>query len=97
VEFDKETQQTLLDGQRIEDFVKSPAWGLIKMKLTNKIMDLQSIMNVDPTNPEQAILDLKARMMCVSTLLEWLREVEGAAEQHSTNQTIINEEYLIQI
>jgi hypothetical protein len=81
---DKETLQVQAEGQMIADYMKSDGYRWLKDRLMEKIMDLQSIMNVDGT-PENVIVDLKARRMAVETLVSLIKQLEGRAEQHTNN------------
>jgi hypothetical protein len=92
---DNETIQTQREGQLIADYVKSDGYRWLKDRLMEKIMDLQSIMNVDGS-PENVIVDLKARRMAVDTLVSLIKQIEGRAEQHSNNQVSeVTEEIII--
>lgn len=93
---DKETLAIQREGQMIEDFTKSEGWNWIKGQLISKIMDLQSIRNLDE-NPESILLDVKARNTAVDILEEVIKDVEGIASQHSNNkaQIYVQEEIII--
>lgn len=92
---DSETAQVQAEGQMIADYVKSDGWRWVKDRLMEKIMDLQSIMNVDGT-PENVIVDLKSRRMAVETLVALIKQVESRAEQHSNNTvTQVTEEIIV--
>jgi hypothetical protein len=92
---DKETIQVQAEGQMIADYVKSDGYRWVKDRLMEKIMDLQSIMNVDG-NPETVIVDLKARRMAVETLVSLIKQIEGRAEQHTNNAVAqVTEEFIV--
>lgn len=92
---DNETAQTHAEGELIANYIKSDGYRWLKDRLMEKIMDLQSIMNVDGT-PENVIIDLKARRMAVETLVSLIKHIEARAEQHSNNQVSeVTEEIII--
>jgi len=87
---DKETLAIQREGQMIDDFCKSEGWTWIKDRLSENILDLQSIRNInDKLSPEEVVLDIKARNTAVEILLEVIRKVEGRASQHSNNNQVI--------
>lgn len=88
---DKETTETLSKQQTVSDFVQSDGWSYVRAKLIDKIMDLQSIKNIDSSSPENAVLDLKVKNACVDILIEWLKEIEGEAAQGSYNLETMRE------
>jgi len=95
---DKETLETELEGQMVSEYVESDGWRYVRDRLMEKIMDLQSIMNIDP-DPNNVIIDLKARKMAVDILVKQIREIEGRASQHANNNQppITAEEIILQL
>jgi len=92
---DSETATIQAEGQMIASYVESDGWRWVKDRLMEKIMDLQSIMNVDGT-PENVIVDLKSRRMAVETLVALIKQIESRAEQHSNNTvTQVTEEIIV--
>lgn len=94
---DKETLAVLREGQMLDDYTKSEGWAWIKDRLTEKIMDLQSIRNLEGTDPMMVVQDIKARNTAIEILEEIIKDVEGRAEQHSSNnqKTYVQEEIII--
>jgi hypothetical protein len=95
---DLETLKTEQEGQLVNDYVKSDGWQYVRDRFTEKIMDLQSIMNVDP-DPNNVIVDLKSRKMAVDILMDLIRDIEGRASQHENNSPILttqSEEIIVQ-
>lgn len=80
-----EEKEIVERGKALQDLVKSDGWQEVKTKIMDKIMELQSIMNLDSTDADQMVIDAKARVMSISCLKEWLEEVEGDAEQFENN------------
>lgn len=90
---DAETYLNAQEGEKFQRINESETWAEIKGILTEKIMDLQSIRNLTDTDPEQIIIDLKARNYSIDTLLALIRDIEGRAEQHKANKPLI-EDYI---
>lgn len=94
-----EDDKVFLEGERFENFVKSSDWNWIKDRFTQKIMDLQSIKNLEGSKPEEIMSDIKARNTAIDILLEIISDVEGRAEQHQNNKLpkITSEEIYVHI
>ena len=87
-------QKIITDGEAIRETIKSNGWGLIRRKLTDKIMDLQSVMNIEAKTPEEAVNDIRARKSSIEILVSWLKDVEGDLEQYEDNKNLLlDEEY----
>jgi len=79
---DKETLQVLSDGEKLTQLTKSDGWAIARAKFVDKVLDLQSIMNLPQDNLEAALIDIKARKLAIEILQEFFSEIEGASEQH---------------
>lgn len=85
---DAETQEVFMEGEAISDFVKTKAWKIIKAKISDKMLDLQSVMNVKHTGPTDMAREVIARQLAVDYLYEILKEIEGIAQQHDGNKAL---------
>lgn len=84
---DNETQKIISDGEVTADYVKAKGWKKVKQKFTEKILDLQSIKNLDvDATAENIIHDIKVRNSVVEVLMEIIQEIEGEAEQYEGNR-----------
>lgn len=94
---DKETQQVLSDEKKIEMLCQHEGWALVRQKLINRIMDLQSILNVDGNaTPEQIAIDLRSRANAISILTDFLQDIEGTAQKSKDNtETFKKTSYII--
>lgn len=92
-ESQKEEQKKYLnENKAVYRFVKSRGWVIAKNKLMEKIDDLQSIMNVDGKTPEEVVMDIKVRKLVCNELLDWVRSLEGQAQQFENNETLLPRE-----
>lgn len=83
---DIETAITLSEGEEVGLMVEGRGWGIVKAKLDARILDLQNINNLDFTNEQTVLFDLKARKMAADLLFSWLKDdVYGFAEQQKAN------------
>lgn len=78
---DKETSDILRGNQTVEELLRHDGWKIVESKLIEKIMDLQSILNVTGETAEQMSIDLKSRKVAIQVLTEWLQEIKGMAEE----------------
>lgn len=90
---DKDTMNTLQKGREIKEMLESPGWGHVRELIHTKILDLQSIMNIDG-NADTVITEMLARKTSVTTLMDLLRVIEGAKEQYETNSKIEEEDFI---
>lgn len=85
---DAETQQVFSEGEAISDYVRTKAWRIVKEKFTNRIMDLQSVMNIKHLEPEQMAREVFARQLACDYILDLIKDVEGQAAQHNSNKSL---------
>lgn len=82
MEVDNETKKELSDVEHIRLMTETKGWQLAYAALTNKILDLQNINNVDVTNVDTMVIDLKARKMAAEMLFDWAKSgIYGRIEQ----------------
>lgn len=86
---DNKTQKVQDTGRAVHDLVRGEAWGIVKKKLTDKIVDLQWIGNVQGQTMEERDLDMQAKQLAVDLLYSWLEEIEGISSQHENNQQLV--------
>lgn len=83
---DSETLKIITEGEKLENFVKSDNWVMVRQKLSDKIAELQSILNVPDGTPEEVMIQIAARQVAIHILLDWLKDVESTAEQNAANK-----------
>ncbi len=83
---EKDTKQILTEGEKIQDFVKSDGWQIVRKKLVDKLVLLDSIAAMPKEGSDATIVkQLKIREGVNSIITEWLNDLEGLSEQHSFN------------
>ena len=85
MKLNKETQEVLSDGDQLSLMIKGTGWAIARKRLIDQVMDLQSIRNINEAEPEKMMLDIKARNTAVDILIDWLKDIEGSAEQFKNN------------
>lgn len=89
---DKETKQILTDGEKIEKFVESEGWKLVKQRLIKKLATLNSIDEVPKDlKSEDRLREYDIREGVVSIIIDWVREIEGEKNKSKFNKQIFSE------
>lgn len=84
---DKDTEKVLSDAENLRLMTESEGWKIAYASLSERILDLQNINNVDDSSIENAIHDMKARKAAAAILFEWVKkDVYGKVEQGIVSQ-----------
>lgn len=92
---DSETQKIYAEGEAVADYVHSKAWIQVKQIVADKILDLQSVLNIKRGSPTDMAQEVYARQLAAEYLMDIIREVEGRAEQHQSNKTLMGDTIII--
>lgn len=83
---DKETKEILTEADHVKSMLNSDGWKSVKAKFDVRVLDLQSIKNIDTTKPETINIQLAARIMAVEYMMDWIKQdVIGFVEQQENN------------
>lgn len=82
---DKKEHDINKDAKACHDLVHSEAWGEIEKMFIDRIMDIQSVLNVDATSEAKAIVDIKVRGLLATELKDILLEIKGKSERFEMN------------
>lgn len=88
---DPETSQVMSDGEKIANLVASDGWGLVRQMLMEEIAQVNSITDIVETDPQKIIMEVGVRQQLAKILLDWVRKVEGQAEQFKNNGSVLLE------
>lgn len=78
--------EIIQEGNEVVQYIESQGWQRVKEKFTERIMDLQSIKNLDGVKPEDLLADIRARNTAIDILTDIMSELEGRADQHKNNK-----------
>ena len=78
---DAETSQVINEGEKVQSFVESEDWQKIKKELVARLIDTDSVGNIEAKDPQQVVIEMSAKQMAIDIVLGWVREIEGQAEQ----------------
>lgn len=83
---DRETKEILSEADHVKSMLDSNGWKSVYGKLSEKLLDLQNIHNLDMTQPETLNTQLAARKMAIEIVWAWLKnDVFGFVEQQEAN------------
>jgi len=80
-DLDKESKKEISSLEKRSEISQSEAWREVKRILVDKIIDLQSVMNIDAKNADEIALQVSARRTASEILAETIRDIEGSHEQ----------------
>lgn len=85
---DQNDERKVQDEQSlIQEVVNHEGWAHVRQKLMDKILDLQNAFNIEDTGTSKMLVDLKARKLATQVLFDFLREIEGTAQQAKESRT----------
>jgi hypothetical protein len=87
----KLTSKHLENNKAVYSMVKSRGWKMFKDKVNFDLQDFTSVMNVDVTDPQAMLMDIKLRKNLVSYIKELIESFEGQAKQFEQNEYGVNE------
>lgn len=76
-----ETEKIIEQSDIMKRFVESEGWIAAKMLLMKKIATLDSISSIPTHNPSEMVNEMMYRSGAISLVIEWMKEVEGVAQQ----------------
>lgn len=79
---DKKEDAILRSKKAAHALVHSDAWNDIQQMFIDKIMDIQSIMNVDDSSVDKIVMDMKVRANLAKELKDILDNIIGAANSY---------------
>lgn len=83
---DQDTKKILSDADHVKAMTESDGWKIVKAKLDERIIDLQSMATLDRTKPETLNIQIDGRLLAVDTMFTWLKaDIYGFVEQQELN------------
>lgn len=92
---DAETKKVLGNQKRLLNLVGHEDWPVARQVLADKILDLQNAFNIEDTDPQKMLVDLQARKLASSILFDFLREIEGTAQQAKETELPKGKSYIV--
>jgi hypothetical protein len=91
---DKETQLIVQQGQAIKDLVDSNGWQEVRKRLIQDVAAIRDITSLTETSdPAKLFQEVAARQIAAEILINWIRGVEGDADQFRNNAELLKERY----
>ena len=88
---DEDTQKELSDTEEIRHMVMGRGWALVRQKFIDKIVEYDSIGNVQGKSDRDIAIDMKAREAIGRELYNILQEVEGDANSLEDKQDLVTQ------
>lgn len=80
---EKDKEEQMREGEDLRRLTESKEWGLVSDIFWKHMDDLQSIMNVDPSQDLE--MEIKARRIALEYMKDFWEDVTGARQQHEMN------------
>lgn len=78
---DKETTQLASEQKLLQDLIGHEGWPIVRKNLVNRVLELQDAFSIEDGDPQKMFMDLGARRIASTTLYDFLRDIEGTAQQ----------------
>lgn len=93
---DPETEQIKAIGKALKEMTETDGWGFARARLTDKILSLQNAFDIEESNPEEMVRELKARKIATQILYDWLKtDIEGEVAQLQINLPSTTNSYIV--
>jgi hypothetical protein len=88
-----DTREVLSEGEKLHDLVRSEGWQLAKRKLLTEVADITNVLTLVTKGRavNDMIVELAGRQLAAATVLDWLKGIEGDAEQYKTNSDTLRD------
>lgn len=87
-----ETKKIIEEQKLLTEVTNHQGWVIVRRILTDKILGLQNVFDIDASSPDIMFRDLQARKKASEILFDFLREIEGAkdvVQSQVTRETFI--------
>lgn len=92
---DQETTEQLRKGRAIKEMTQSAGWKYVQEMLTDKLMDYQSVNNIEVETVKDLALEVGIRKGTVKTITTWLVDIGAELEQHNSNSELADDNIII--
>lgn len=88
---DKETKRIVDRGQALKDLVEGAGWKEARQRLISYVAAIRDITSLTSKDEKTLFQEVAGRQIAAEALLNWLKEIEGDAEQFKSNAGLIEE------
>jgi hypothetical protein len=92
---DKETQKILDDNKELFELTAHSGWKVARARIVTKILDLQNAFNLDDKDMQMLLIDLRARKIATTLFNDFLREIEGGAQDNIDERIAKTKSYIV--
>jgi len=93
---DPETKQILSEQEMLRELVGHQGWQVARKIMAEKILDLQDAFKIEDRTATAMLNDLRVRKKAAQILFDFLKEIEGTAQQSQDNKILgSNREHIV--
>ena len=93
MKLEPETQNLQTEAEHVQAMLGSEGWRIVERKLTDRLIDLQSVMNIEGDDPAKIMTDIIARREVVKLTTDWLkRDIYGFVDQQLNAKEQLHQE-----
>jgi len=82
---DTETKEIISNEKLISEIINHQGWKLVRERFIESILDLQNAFNLDDSDAQKFLIDVKARKIATTLLYDFLKQIEGSTEVVNDN------------
>lgn len=101
IKMDAETQKILDKNNQLHDLVNHPSWKAARQILVEKVLELQNVAEfidiIQTGNATKLLKEMKANGRAAEILFNFLREIEGGAEQAVENKAPKRKSFVVDL
>lgn len=94
---DNETKKVLSEQEHLLALIGHSGWPIARVRLTDKIMDLQNAFNIEDKDERSMLIDLHARKIASNILFDWLKDIESSKEVVDENKATLDKGYRFEV
>lgn len=88
---DAETSKILSEGERLKQLVESDGWKIVRERLMNRMIDVQSVLGLDIEDPQKMLIAVGARKQAIQIIYDWFRDIDGDVSRYADNKAAVIE------
>jgi hypothetical protein len=88
-----DTKKVLTQGEELHNLVRSEGWQMAKRKLLSDVANFTNVLTLETKNRavNDIIVEMAGRQLAAATVLDWIKDIEGSAEQYKVNTDTLRE------
>jgi len=93
---DNETKKIISEQDMLRELVGHQGWQVARRIIADKILNLQDAFAIEDKTATAMLNDLRVRKKAAQILFDFLKEIEGTAQQSQDNESLVeNRKHII--